>query len=111
MTSLKSNYEDVGTFVWSNLTHNVRVRRDYLGYSESGMPYVVDHFELHVTDVNGNRVASRLTETGYRSYMLSRKSEHYGGTTHCDNAITNEQFLSELKQKLGEEPRQKELML
>tara|TARA_X000001388_G_C2185217_1_gene105230 strand:+ start:78 stop:410 length:333 start_codon:yes stop_codon:yes gene_type:complete len=109
MTSLKSNYEDVGTFVWNNLTHNVRVRRDYLGYSESGMPYVVDHFELNVTDVNGNRVASRLTGTGYRSYMLSRKSEHYGGTTHCDNAITNEQFLSELKQKLGEEPQQKEL--
>ena len=41
--------------------------------------------------------------------MLARKSEHYGGTTHCDNAITNEQFLSELKQKLGEEPQQKEL--
>ena len=109
MSSLKSNYEDVGTFVWNNLTHNVRVRRDYLGYSESGMPYVVDHFELNVTDVNGNRVASRLTGTGYRSYMLARKSEHYGGTTHCDNAITNEQFLSELKQKLGEEPQQKEL--
>ena len=109
MSSLKNNYEDVGTFVWNNLTHNVTVRRDYLNYSESGMPYVVDHFELHVTDVNGNRVASRLTETGYRSYMLSRKSEHYGGTTHCDNAITNEQFLSELKQKLGEEPQQKEL--
>ena len=109
MSSLKNNYEDVGTFVWNNLTHSVRVRRDYLGYSESGMPYVVDHFELNVTDVNGNRVASRLTETGYRSYMLSRKSEHYGGTTHCDNAITNEQFLSELKQKLGEEPQQKEL--
>ena len=110
MTSLKSNYEDVGTFVWNNLTHNVRGRRDYLGYSDSGMPYVVDHFELHVTDVNGNRVASRLTETGYRSYMLSRKSEHYGGTTHCDNAITNEQFLSELKQKLGEQPQQRELI-
>ena len=109
MSSLKNNYEDVGTFVWNNLTHNVRVRRDYLGYSDSGMPYVVEDFELHVTDVNGNRVASRLTETGYRSYMLSRKSEHYGGTTHCDNAITNEQFLSELKQKLGEEPQQKEL--
>ena len=109
MSSLKNNYEDVGKFVWNNLKHNVRVRRDYLGDSDSGMPYVVDHFELHVTDVNGNRVASRLTETGYRSYMLSRKSEHYGGTTHCDNAITNEQFLSELKQKLGEEPQQKEL--
>ena len=109
MSSLKNNYEDVGTFVWNNLTHNVRVRRDYLGYSDSGMPYVVDHFELHVTDVNGNRVASRLTGTGYRSYMLSRRSKHNGGTTHCDNAITNEQFLSELKQKLGEEPQQKEL--
>ena len=109
--SNKPEYEDVGTFVWSNLTHNVRVRRDYLGYSESGMPYVVDHFELNVTDVNGNRVSSRLTGTGYRSYMISRRSEHYGGTTHCDNPITDEQFLSELKQQLGEEPKQKELML
>ena len=109
--SNKPEYEDVGTFVWSNLTHNVRVRRDYLGFSESGMPYVVDHFELHVTDVNGNPVASRLTGTGYRSYMISRRSEHYGGTTHCDNRITDEQFLSELKQQLGEEPKQKELML
>ena len=109
--SNKPEYEDVGTFVWNNLTHNVRVRRDYLGYSESGMPYVVDHFELNVTDVNGNRVASRLTGTGYRSYMLSRRSDRYGGTTHCDNPITNEQFLSELKQQLGEEPKQKELML
>ena len=109
--SNKPEYEDVGTFVWSNLTHNVRVRRDYLGYAESGMPYVVDHFELNVTDVNGNRVASRLTGTGYRSYMLSRRSKHYGGTTHCDNPITDEQFLSGLKQQLGEEPKQKELML
>ena len=46
--------ENVGTFVWNNLTHNVTVQRDYLNYSESGMPYVVDHFELHVTNVNGN---------------------------------------------------------
>tara|TARA_R110002020_G_scaffold45114_1_gene129336 strand:+ start:402 stop:731 length:330 start_codon:yes stop_codon:yes gene_type:complete len=106
----KPEYEDVGTFVWSNLTHDVKVRRDYLGYSESGMPYVVDHFELYVT-VNGKRVASKLTETGYRSYMISRKSERYGGTTHCDNPITNEQFLSRLQQQLGEEPKQKELLL
>ena len=104
-------YENVGTFVWNNLTHNVTVRRDYLNYSESGMPYVVDHFELHVTDVNGNQVKSPLTETGYRSYMLARKSEHYGGTTHCDEPVTNEQFLVNIKEKLGEEPKQKELML
>ena len=103
--------ENVGTFVWNNLTHNVTVRRDYLNYSESGMPYVVDHFELNVTDVNGNTVKSPLTETGYRSYMLARKSEHYGGTTHCDEQVSNEQFLVSIKEKLGEEPKQKELML
>ncbi len=103
--------ENVGTFVWNNLTHNVTVRRDYLNYSESGMPYVVDHFELHVTDVNGNKVKSPLTETGYRSYMLARKSAHYGGTTHCDEATSNEEFLSGLQQQLGEEPKQQELML
>tara|TARA_R100001591_G_scaffold91051_1_gene96892 strand:+ start:249 stop:578 length:330 start_codon:yes stop_codon:yes gene_type:complete len=102
-------YEHVGTFVWHNLTHDVRVSRDYLNYSEHGMPYVVDHFELNVTDVNGNTVKSPLTETGYRSYMLARKSEYYGGTTHCDTPISNEQFLSSIKQKLGDEPQQKEL--
>ena len=64
--------ENVGTFVWHNLTHSVRVCRDYLNYSEHGMPYVVDHFVLTVTDVNGNEVSSPLTETGYRSYMLAR---------------------------------------
>ena len=109
MPNTRVSYEEVGTFVWNKLTHNVRVRRDYLNYSEHGMPYVVDHFELHVTDVNGNRVSSPLTETGYRSYMLARKSEHYDGTTHCDKPTTNEQFLSSIKQKLGDEPRQKEL--
>ncbi len=109
MTSLKSNYEDVGTFVWHNLTHSVRVCRDYLNYSEHGMPYVVDHFELTVTDVNGNQVKSPLTETGYRSYMLARRSEHYGGTTHCDEPTSNEEFLSSLKHKLGDEPQQREL--
>jgi hypothetical protein len=43
--------------------------------------------------------------------MLARKSEHYGGTTHCDTPVTNEQFLVSMKEKLGEEPKQKELML
>ena len=106
---MKKSCENVGTFVWNNLTHNVRVRRDYLNYSEHGMPYVVDHFELTVTDVNGNQVKSPLTETGYRSYMLARKSEYYGGTTHCDTPISNEEILSSIKQKLGDEPQQKEL--
>ena len=110
MPNTKTSYEEVGTFVWNKLTHNVRVHRDYLNYSEHGMPYVVDHFELTVTDVNGNQVKSPLTETGYRSYMLARKSEHYdGSSTHCDKPTTNEQFLSSLKNKLGDEPRQKEL--
>ena len=106
---MKKSCEDVGTFVWHSLTHSVRVCRDYLNYSEHGMPYVVDHFELTVTDVNGNQVKSPLTETGYRSYMLARKSEYYEGTTHCDNPVTNEEFLSSLKYKLGDEPQQKEL--
>ena len=101
--------ENVGTFVWHNLRHSVRVCRDYLNYSEHGMPYVVDHFELTVTDVNGNQVKSPLTETGYRSYMLARKSEYNGGTTHCDTPISNDEFLSSIKQKLGDEPQQKEL--
>ena len=48
---MKKSCEDVGTFVWHSLTHSVRVCRDYLNYSEHGMPYVVDHFELTVTDV------------------------------------------------------------
>lgn len=110
MPNTKTSYEEVGTFVWNKLTHNVRVHRDYLNYSEHGMPYVVDHFELTVTDVNGNQVKSPLTETGYRSYMLARKSEHYdGSSTHCDKPTTNEQFLSSLKHKLGDEPLQKEL--
>ncbi len=111
MTQWNNEYETVGTFVWNNLTHDVKVRRDYLNYSEHGMPYVVDHFELNVTNVNGFKVKSPLTETGYRSYMLARKSEHYGGTTHCDEATTNEQFLSSLIEKLGDEPQQQELML
>ena len=102
-------FEHVGTFVWHNLTHNVRVCRDYLNYSEHGMPYVVDHFELNVTDVNGKQVPSKLTETGYRSYMLARKSKYYGGTTHCDKPMTDEQFLSSLKHQLGDEPQQQEL--
>ncbi len=34
---------------------------------------------------------------------MARKSEHYGGTTHCDNPVTNEEFLSSIKQKLGDE--------
>ena len=109
MQSMHKSYENVGTFVWHSLTHDVRVSRDYLNYSEHGMPYVVDHFELTVTDVNGNRVKSPLTETGYRSYMMSRRSEHYGGTTHCDTPMTDEEFLSSLKYKLGDEPQQKEL--
>ena len=109
MPSMHKSYEDIGTFVWNKLTHNVSVCRDYLGYSESGMPYVVDHFQLNVTDVNGNQVSSPLTETGYRSYMISRKSKHYGGTTHCDEPTSNEEFLSSLKSKLGDEPKQKEL--
>ena len=109
MQSMRKSYENVGTFVWHSLTHSVTVCRDYLGYSESGMPYVVDHFELNVTDVNGNQVKSPLTETGYRSYMLARKSEHYDGTTHCDKPTSNEEFLSSLKHKLGDEPQQKEL--
>ena len=106
---MKKSYEDVGTFVWNRLTHNVRVRRDYLNYSEHGMPYVVDHFELNVTDVNGNQVKSPLTETGYRSYMLARRSEHYGGTTHCDKGISDEEFIESIKKQLGEEPKQQEL--
>ena len=109
MQSMHKSYENVGTFVWNKLTHSVSVCRDYLGYSESGMPYVVDHFQLNVTDVNGNKVKSPLTETGYRSYMMSRRSEHYGGTTHCDKPMTDEEFLSSLKYKLGDEPQQKEL--
>ena len=106
---MKKSCEDVGTFVWHSLTHSVRVCRDYLNYSEHGMPYVVDHFELTVTDVNGNQVKSPLTETGYRSYMLARKSEHYVSTTHCDKPTSNEEFLSSLKHKLGDEPQQREL--
>ena len=109
MQNMQKAFENVGTFVWNKLTHSVRVCRDYLNYSEHGMPYVVDHFELNVTDVNGNQVKSPLTETGYRSYMISRRSEHYGGTTHCDKGTSNEEFLSSLKQKLGDEPQQKEL--
>ena len=109
MQSMHKSYENVGTFVWNKLTHSVSVCRDYLGYSESGMPYVVDHFQLNVTDVNGNKVKSPLTETGYRSYMLARRSEYYGGTTHCDKATSNEEFLSGIKQSLGDEPQQKEL--
>ena len=109
MQSMHKSYENVGTFVWHSLTHSVTVCRDYLGYSESGMPYVVDHFQLNVTDVNGNKVKSPLTGTGYRSYMISRRSEHYDGTTHCDKPTSNEEFLSSLKLKLGDEPQQKEL--
>ena len=63
LMNTSKKYEHVGTFVWHNLTHDVRVSRDYLNYSEHGMPYVVDHFELNVTDVNGNTVKSPLTET------------------------------------------------
>lgn len=106
---MHKSYENVGTFVWHSLTHSVTVCRDYLGYSESGMPYVVDHFQLNVTDVNGNQVKSPLTETGYRSYMLARRSEHYSGTTHCDEPTSDEEFLSGIKQSLGDEPQQKEL--
>ena len=106
---MQKAFENVGTFVWNKLTHDVRVSRDYLNYSEHGMPYVVDHFELTVTDVNGNQVKSPLTETGYRSYMLARKSTHYGGTTHCDKGISDEEFIESIKKQLGEEPKQQEL--
>ena len=102
-------YKKIGEFVWHNLCHTVQVKRDYLRYSESGMPYVVDHFVLEVFDANGKKAKSILTETGYRSYMIARKSKYYGGTTHCDKEISNEEFINELKEKLGDEPQQKEL--
>jgi len=104
-----NEYKTIGEIVWHNLCHTVKVSRDYLKYSEGGMPYVVDHFVLEVFDANGKKAKSILTETGYRSYMIARKSKFYDGTTHCDKEISNEEFINELKEKLGDEPQQKEL--
>ena len=106
---MNKEYETIGKIVWHNLCHTIKVSRDYLNYSEGGMPYVVDHFVLEVFDVNGKKAKSILTETGYRSYMIARKSKFYDGTTHCDKEISDEEFINELKEKLGDEPQQQEL--
>ena len=106
---MNKEYKTIGKIVWHNLCHTIKVSRDYLNYSESGMPYVVDHFVLEVFDSNGKKAKSKLTETGYRSYMIARKSKYYGGTTHCDKEISDEEFINELKEKLGDEPKQQEL--
>ena len=102
-------YKTIGKIVWHNLCHTVKVSRDYLNYSESGMPYVVDHFVLEVFDSKGKKAKSKLTETGYRSYMIARKSKYYGGTTHCDKGISDQEFIESIKKQLGEEPKQQEL--
>ena len=106
---MNKEYETIGKIVWHNLCHTITVCRDYLNYSESGMPYVLDHFVLEVFDLNGNKAKSKLTETGYRSYMPARKSEFYDGTTHCDKAISDKEFIESIKKQLGEEPKQQEL--
>ena len=41
--------------------------------------------------------------------MPARKSEFYDGTTHCDKAISDEEFIESIKKQLGEEPKQQEL--
>ena len=73
------------------------------------MPYVIDHFYIHVRDSNGNYAPSPITETGIRSYMPARKSEFYDGTTHCDKAISDQEFIESIKKQLGDEPKQQEL--
>ena len=106
---MNREYETIGEIVWHNLCHTITVCRDYNNYSEGGMPYVIDHFLIHVKDSNGNYAPSPITETGYRSYMPARKSEFYDGTTHCDKAISHEEFIESIKKQLGEEPKQQEL--
>ena len=38
LMNTSKKFEHVGTFVWHNLTHDVRVSRDYLNYSELVCP-------------------------------------------------------------------------
>ena len=106
---MNKEYETIGKIVWHNLCHTITVCRDYLNYSESGMPYIVDHFYIHVRDSNGNYAPSPITTTGIRSHMSARKSEFYDGTTHCDKGISDEEFIESIKKQLGEEPKQQEL--
>ena len=51
---MNKEYETIGKIVWHNLCHTITVCRDYNNYSEGGMPYVIDHFIIHVRDSNGN---------------------------------------------------------
>ena len=106
---MNREYETIGKIVWHNLCHTITVCRDYNNYSEGGMPYVIDHFLIHVKDSNGNYAPSPITETRYRYYMPARKSEFYDGTTHCDKGISDEEFIESIKKQLGEEPKQQEL--
>ena len=106
---MNREYETIGKIVWHNLCHTITVCRDYNNYSEGGMPYVIDHFIIHVKDSNGKLAPSPITETGYSNYMPARKSEFYDGTTHCDKGISDQEFIESIKKQLGEEPKQQEL--
>ena len=106
---MNREYKTIGEIVWHNLCHTITVCRDYNNYSEGGMPYVIDHFIIDVRDSNGKLAPSPITKTGIRNYMPARKSEFYDGTTHCDKAISDEEFIESIKKELGEEPKQQEL--
>ena len=73
MNQMNKEYETIGKIVWHNLCHTITVCRDYNNYSEGGMPYVIDHFLIHVKDSNGNYEPIPITETGNISYMPASK--------------------------------------